>query len=240
MRSSLIRFAFAGLAALALATSASAATILQFKQTSSVPPDQVTATNTGTPGTTVLTTNSALVPGGIPVDLTIGPATISANEFFVAPGLTSGVGGATLSGTTVSQDGYSGTIQFIGAPGGPNAGVNILTATFSGGTLSGSLDGASAGLNASAPTNNVVFTSAFAPVIALMGGNNVPGGFNISFSNIPALTISNNSIASFTAQNSGTFSTSVIPEPTSIVMAGMSVVAGLGFHGLRRLSSSRS
>jgi len=239
MRSSLIRFAFAGLAALALATSASAATILQFKQTSSVPPDQVTATNTGTPnGTTVLTTGSALVPGGIPVDLTIGPATISANEFFVAPGLTSGVGGATLSGTTVSQDGYSGTIQFIGT--GVNAGVNILTATFSGGTLSGALNGASAGLNASAPTNNVVFTSAFAPVIALMGGNNVPGAFNISFSNIPALTISNNSIASFTAQNSGTFSTAVIPEPTSIVMAGMSVVAGLGFHGLRRLSSSRS
>lgn len=239
MRSSLIRFAFAGLAALALATSASAATILQFKQTSSVPPDQVTATNTGTPnGTTVLTTGSALVPGGIPVDLTIGPATISANEFFVAPGLTSGVGGATLSGTTVSQDGYSGTIQFIGT--GVNAGVNILTATFTGGTLSGALNGASAGLNASAPTNNVVFTSAFAPVIALMGGNNVPGGFNISFSNIPALTISNNSIASFTAQNSGTFSTAVIPEPTSIVMAGMSVVAGLGFHGLRRLSSSRS
>jgi len=239
MRSSLIRFAFAGLAALALATSASAATILQFKQTSSVPPDQVTATNTGTPnGTTVLTTGSALVPGGIPVDLTIGPATISANEFFVAPGLTSGVGGATLSGTTVSQDGYSGTIQFIGT--GVNAGVNILTATFSGGTLSGALNGASAGLNASAPTNNVVFTSAFAPVIALMGGNNVPGAFNISFSNIPALTISNNSIASFTAQNSGTFSTQVIPEPTSIVMAGMSVVAGLGFHGLRRLSSSRS
>jgi len=238
MRSSLIRFAFAGLAALALATSASAATILQFKQTSSLPPDQVTATNTGTPGTTVLTTNSALVPGGIPVDLTIGPATISANEFFVAPGLTSGVGGATLSGTTVSQDGYSGTIQFIGT--GVNAGVNILTATFTGGTLSGALNGASAGLNASAPTNNVVFTSAFAPVIALMGGNNVPGAFNISFSNIPALTISNNSIASFTAQNSGTFSTAVIPEPTSIVMAGMSVVAGLGFHGLRRLSSSRS
>jgi hypothetical protein len=239
MRSSLIRFAFAGLAALALATSASAATILQFKQTSSLPPDQVTATNTGTPGTTVLTTNSALVPGGIPVDLTIGPATISANEFFVAPGLTSSPpGSATLVGTTVSQDGYSGTIQFIGT--GVNAGVNILTATFSGGTLSGALNGASAGLNASAPTNNVVFTSAFAPVIALMGGNNVPGGFNISFSNIPALTISNNSIASFTAQNSGTFSTAVIPEPTSIVMAGMSVVAGLGFHGLRRLSSSRS
>jgi len=240
MRSSLIRFAFAGLAALALATSASAATILQFKQTSSVPPDQVTATNTGTPnGTTVLTTGSALVPGGIPVDLTIGPATISANEFFVAPGLTSSPpGSATLVGTTVTQDGYSGTIQFIGT--GVNAGVNILTATFTGGTLSGALNGASAGLNASAPTNNVVFTSAFAPVIALMGGNNVPGGFNISFSNIPALTISNNSIASFTAQNSGTFSTSVIPEPTSIVMAGMSVVAGLGFHELRRLSSSRS
>jgi hypothetical protein len=220
--------AFACLAALALGTSANAATILQFAQTS--PNDVVTATVSGS--TTTLTTPA----GSIPVLITnIGGTVLGtplpAFETFI--GVTST--GAATDGATVSQT-FSGTIAITAGPG--NTGGNFLTTTFSGAVLSGPNGGNSASLVGSNPPQNVTFTSNFAAIIPLIAGN-PPENFAISFSNVtPSLTISGSTIAGFTAQNTGTFATGIIPEPASLVMASTAVFAGLGCYGWRRRKSS--
>jgi hypothetical protein len=47
----------------------------------------------------------------------------------------------------------------------------------------------------------------------------------IGFSNVtPPVSITDSSIASFTAQSAGTFSATIVPEPTTFGMGCMSVV----------------
>lgn len=244
MRFPLTRVAIACLASLALATSANAANILQFQQVSNV--DAVVASNPG--GSTTTTTLTTSPATGIPVTIisigTITGLTIQATEIFSVPP-TSSTAATNVSGN-ISQSGYNGTIQLIGTPGTPFAGQNILTTTFTNATLSGQTGGNSGTLNGSQPPNTVVFTSANPIVIAALGGTTATGAFSLAFSNLTStggdgLSINGNTVAAFTAQNTGTFSTSVvIPEPTSIVLAGMSVLAGLGCHGWRRLRASRA
>jgi len=234
MRGSLRVFALASLASLALAPFANAATILQFAQTN--PTDFVTGTASAT--TTTLTTNSAAAPGSIPVLITNIGGTIlgvptPAFETFT---------GVTSTGTAVNTAGtidqlYSGTIAITAGPNG--TGGNFLTATFTGADLTGLAGGGSASLIGSRPPQNVLFTSNFAAIIPLIAGN-PPENFSISFSGLtvpPGFSLSGTTIASFTGQNTGTFATTPlpgVPEPASIVMSSMALLAGLGTYGWRR------
>jgi len=138
--------ALATLASLAMATSSSAVTILQFGQTN--PNDVVTATVSGS--TTTLTTSSAAAAGSIPVKITnIGGTLLGTplDAFETFTNVTS-TGTATTTAGTIEQL-YSGTIAITSGAGG--TGGNFLTATFQNAVLSGLAGGGSASLVGSRP-----------------------------------------------------------------------------------------
>jgi hypothetical protein len=234
----------ASLASLAMATSSSAVTILQYGQTN--PADFKTATASGS--STTITTNSALAAGSIPVTITnIGgivlPPALAIAAFETWTGVTS-TGPAIVNGTTILQP-FTGTLVYSSLAGG--AGTNFLTAVFTGGVLSGQIGGSSASLNATdPPSTNVVFTSSDARVNAALNalGANRDDAFSISFSGItPGFGLNGSTVASFTGQNSGTFSsnpTNVVPEPSGLARAGMAMLASLSCLGWRRRQSSRA
>jgi len=223
-----VALACAALLSLLLGSSANAGTtVLQFGQTN--PFDVVTATDTA--GTTTLST--AGNPNGlgvsIPVTVTnfLGVSvTIPLFETFV--GVTS-VGSASTSHGSISQN-YTGTIEFTLLPFGQPGNVNFLTATFapvgpsSATGISGAAGGAGAGLAASQPPDVLTLTSDFATFAS-------PTGMAIGFTNIatpPGLSIAaDGSIASFTGQNAGTFSATIIPEPSSLCLGSFAVVFGV-------------
>jgi hypothetical protein len=238
MKAASIRtLALATLASLAMATSSSAVTILQFGQVN--PTGFITALASGS--TTTLTTNSLIAPGSEPILITnIGgtllATPIPAFETFINVVST---GTATNSAGTIEQL-FSGTIAITSGPN--NTGGNFLTATFTNAVLSGLTGGGSASLVGSRPPQSVTFTSNFAPIIPLIAGN-PPENFSLSFSNlVPPLGLTGSTISSFLAQNTGTFATgtAVVPEPSGIAMAGMAMIAGLGCLGWRRRQSSRA
>jgi hypothetical protein len=227
--------ALATLASLAMATSSSAVTILQFGQTN--PNGFITAVASG--GTTTLTTNSLVAPGSEPIKITNIGGTLLAtplDAFETFQNVVS-TGTATTAAGQIEQL-YSGTIAITSGANG--TGGNFLTATFQNAILSGLAGGGSASLVGSRPPQNVLFTSNFAAIVALIAGN-PPENFSLSFSNLtPPLGITGSTISSFLAQNTGTFATgttAVVPEPSGIVMAGMAMVAGLGGLGWRRRQS---
>jgi len=237
MRSTLTRFAIAGLTALALTKSASAdfMPLLQFFES---PPATavVTATNNGA-GTTSITTPVGSIPVTISSVLGV-PTSGSAFETFTSP-LTSSTAAVNNAGT-ITQTGYSGTIVFSSAPNG--LGTKLLTVTFSSGLLGGIANGNSVALTASQPPGTVTFSSDLALVQAAIN-NSIARNFAIGFAAVtPPLSITSGSISSFTAQNSGLFSidTGLIPEPSSIVLAGFSAFAGLGCFGWRRFKASQA
>jgi hypothetical protein len=231
----------ASLASLAMATSSSAITILQYGQTN--PVDFKTATAAG--GATTITTSAAGFPGAIPVTITnIGgivlPPALSIAAFERWTNVTS-TGPALTFGTTILQP-FSGTMSYTQNPDG--TGVNYLTVTYTGGIFSGGVGGNSASLNASdPPINQVTFTSNNPLVVAALAalGPVRLEAFSISFSGItPALATSGGTVASFNGQNTGTFSAEPIPEPSGLVMAGTAMLASLGCLGWRRRQSSRA
>jgi len=234
--------ALATLASLAMATSSHAVTILQYGQTN--PADFKTATATG--GTTTITTSSGASPTSIPVTITnIGgivlPPALAIPAFETWTNVTS-TAAATTSGSTITQL-FRGTLAYTSGVNG--TGINYLTATFVGGFLTGTSGGGSASLIASdPPAANVVYTSTDARVLAAIAalGTNPQDNFAISFSGIgqpPGFSLTGTTVASFTAQNSGTFSASaVVPEPSGLVMAGTAALASLGCFGWRRRQSS--
>jgi len=244
MRISPLRIAFSALASLAMATSANAAAILQFRQTD---PNTTPILANNTTTTTTITTQgfgtppqAGVVapnpPGWVPVNINLlgtpGPG-IQAFMSFTQP-LTSGAP-ATLTGTTISQDSYTGTIQFNSAAGG--GGINYLTATFNGGLLTGTANGNQASFGASQPPNSVTFTSSdpfVAAALAAEAGRN----FTIGFSGLTQpLAIVGTTVRGFGASAAGTFSTTpAVPEPSSLLMTGIPALVGLGFVGFRRRS----
>jgi hypothetical protein len=233
--------AFAFVAALTLTNSAGAAPVLNFSQsTPAGATELITGTNSG--GAMNLTTSGPVPPGNsITVAVTqIGTTQISpAATAFETFTLVRGTGTATTTGTTVSQDTYSGTIVISSLAGG--LGQNILTATFSNGLLSGNGTTTSGPVSVGLTSPTVSYTSANPTVIAALGGASVSGGsFAISITGItPALTTSGGVLSNFTSnQNSGVFNiTSAVPEPASIVMARLSVFAGLGYGFRRRFTN---
>lgn len=238
MRSKLTRFAITGLAALAMATSASADTILQFAQQATNTTPIAAVASGGV--TTLSTTGPGSTAGSVPVLIGFGgaPPTIAAFETFTTP-LTSGAT-ANQAGTMITQDAYGGTIKFSSLAGG--GGTNFLTASFSGGLFSGTAGGNSAALSASAPPSVVTFSSdipALQVLIAASTGRNLALSFS-GLTNPLSLTPPPPTVSGFNASNTGTFSTNAIPEPTSVVMASISALVGLGCYGLRRFKVSQA
>jgi len=237
MRFSLTRtLAVAFVASLTLASSAGAETILQFTQTN--PANVVTADAVGS--TTTLTTSAPGFGGSIPVTIgNIGnvqlPPILTIPAFETFTGVTT-TGPAVLAGGLISQP-ISGSIAITAAVGG--AGINYLTVSFTG-ILSGSPGTGAPTLSASSQVagQSVTYTSSDPRVLPFLPG--ITRDFSLAFSNVsPGLSITGTTISDFTGQNSGTFA-AFIPEPASIVMAGTSVLAGLGCFGLRRFKASKA
>jgi len=247
MRSKLTLFAAACVASLALSTSASSATILAFSQQTST--DFVQAVTSGT-STTLSTHQDGLNPPNplsIPITITQEGnnqnVSITAFETFL-PNLASTTGG---SGPPPTQNGFNGTIIISSGPNG--TGGNFVTAVVTNGTLTA--NGNAGGFNASSGTTaggaavTVTLTSSdpnIAPLLTPSGGP-TPGAVSLTLVNVtPAQTGAG--FTSFTAQNTGNFSTvgggGVIPEPASVISASTAILAGLGCFGWCRRKSSKA
>jgi len=223
--------ALACVATLLVGSTANAAstTILQFAQTN--PADSVTATNVG--GTTTMLSTAGNLDGGglsIPVSATnyLGvPQPLGLPMFETYVGVTS-VGPATTVAGSVTQD-FMGTVEFTSAPGG--AGAIFLIATFGPtGVFSGGSTGGSGSLNASVPSDTVTFT--------IPGFSFANPALSLSFSGIaPPVSITGTSIGSFTGQNSGTFSATIIPEPSTLCLASIAVVVGTLVYGRKKMKN---
>jgi len=248
MRSSLTLFAAACAASFALSTSAGAASLLTFGESTSTPQvDFVSATVSG--NTTTLNTHGpAASPTSIPVTLgqvgtLSGPqaAALPAFETFL-PALQSTAGS---SGGT--QFGFNGTIIFSAGING--TGTNYLTAVIQNGVLrangeAGTFDASNGTTNGGLSTT-VTLTSGFQPVILAMGGSasnttfSTPGSVALGLTNITPLQ-SGASFVSFTGVNGGTLSSAAIPEPASFLSASTAILAGLGCFGWSRRKSSKA
>jgi hypothetical protein len=233
MKRGSIRFlALALLASLAMATSTNAAMILSFGING---PGTKAATVSGS--TTTLTTNSPTLPGSFPVgittigDVTLPPIlTIAARETFT--NVTS-TGAATVANGTISQP-FSGTIAYLDPT---NPAINYLTITFAG-ILRGNQGGFTASLSAdnSVAGQIVTFTSTDVRVIPFL--NDPIRNFELGLTGLTSgLALSGTTIAPFTTTNQSGNVSSVIPEPSSVVMASTAVLAGLGCFGWRRSRS---
>jgi len=227
MKLSPVRFAFAALASLAMmGTSADAATIFIYGQQNSN--DVVTVQSSG--GSTLFSSGVDGPPaeainiiatsvGGV----TPSPALILPETFSFT---SSGPITVTAAGTT--QTGFSGSFSFGNQVIG-NVTNGVLTASASGANTSGSFR-----------SDNVTFTTLGAAILAQLGISGITPGLTGSLS-ISLVNLQGNvATLNFTAQNSGNISANVVPEPASVVMTSMALVAGLGCVGLRRAKASRA
>jgi len=227
MKLSPVRLAFAALASLAMmGTSANAATIFIYGQQNAT--DVVTATSSG--GSTFFGSGVDGPPAdGIFVTVTnIGgatpppgtPALLETFDFRSTGPITTTAAGTTQTGFTGS---FSFGTQVIGTVTN-----GVLTTSVSGQNTSGSFR-----------SDNVTFTTLGAAILAQLGIPGIVPGLSGSLS-ISLINLQGNpATLNFTAQNSGTISATV-PEPASVVMTSMALVAGLGCFGLRRAKASRA
>jgi hypothetical protein len=199
---------------LLLTSSASAGTVLQFAQTN--PGDTLSAIQSGSSTTLSTAGNTDGNNVSIPVRITNlnGVPGFNVTGFETFESVTS-AGQAVSMGGFVEQA-YSGTIVFSSLAGG--LGTNYLTATFTDAIFIGS--GSSPTLQTSTGST-VAFTSSIIPVL------NMPG-FSLSFSNVsPAVSTTDNTLSSFSGQQTGTFSGTVIPEPSTVVLGTFPLVLGV-------------
>jgi hypothetical protein len=227
-------FAFACVALLLLGSSTNAGTVLQFGQVSST--DIVTATDVA--GVTTLSTtgnadgNNVSILVNITNFLGVPGVNIPAYETFV--NVTSSAPAFSVGGSDYQA--YTGTIEFTSAPGG--LGANFLTATlFNVGAnpasiLSGTDGGDALTLSGSQPPAGLTLTSDFA-----MLGPPTSVGIGFSFINPSVSIAGDGSISSFTGQNAGTFSASIVPEPGTLCLASFAVVLGTLAYGKKRLKA---
>lgn len=228
MKQGSIRFlALASLALLAMTTSANSATILVYGQTNTST-EVVTANSSG--GTTTFHTgpDSATVP--ITVGITnIGGVTPPPGTTLPETFTFTSTAPVTGSGGNFTQGGFSGTFSF---------GTQVI-GTVTGGILNTTVG--PTGTTGSFQAPNATFTTLGPGILAQLGipgvGAVAGGTLSISLGTFSPTALTS---LNFSARNSGLVDANAVPEPASVVMASISVIAGLGLFGLRRFNASRA
>ncbi len=227
----LMRFAAAAAALVTVASAASAVTIVQYRQLDSSPSIQLVNNGSGATLSSIGTQN---------VRITLYDPMDAGNTTFVDGTLTFNATGntsATVVGDNVVADFANGffsltansAFTFLG-----NTGTNVLSASFTNGTLTGILDGLSPTFTASIPV------SAFTGVTSTFFTDPMQQltNFSIGMSDAnPTVSVVNGQLQSFTAASVGTFGSgpaSVVPEPATWAM----MIIGFGLVGsaMRRRS----
>jgi len=210
-------------ALLLLTSSANAGTVLQFTQTN--PNDNVSAIRTGS--STTLSTTGNPDGGFFSIAVTItnlnGTPMVNIPAFETFESVKND-GPASMFGGLVFQN-FSGAIVFSSAPNG--AGLNYLTATFTDAVFSGS---GSSPTFASEVTSVVTFTSDVITDLSMPG-------FSLSFSDVsPAVHATSNTLAGFNkGQQTGTFSSSAVPEPSTFVLGATPLLIGALLNRKRKM-----
>jgi len=216
------------LAAFTLASTTNAAPILDFGQSSGA--NTVTSSNTGnnttfsTTGTTVGVTALAGVAPPTPTNFT---------ETFNFTSSQAPVG----SDGNIAQGGFNGAFSYSVPGGAVQVAGNVTNGSLS--TVTNGTGGTTANFNSSQVTFTTVapaiLTQAFGSVVPL---NTLTGNFSLTLNNLNPATPTS---LAFNARAAGIITaTQAIPEPTSVVMASMALVAGLGGLGVRRFKASRA
>lgn len=127
---------------------------------------------------------------------------------------------------------FNGSFTITSGTGG--SGTNYLSGSFTNVVFDSFLSGSgnAATLKATDPTATLTYTSDV--ITSLLP----PSAMNFSFTNVtPGLSIVGlpgfETIGSFTASGSGTFSASPVPEPSTMAIAGLGALGFIGY-GLRR------
>jgi len=220
-------------AAFSLANTINAASIVEFSQ--------------ATPGTGTIrsvnagnnTTLSTLAPTSVDVGKVAeqpAPAGLQYIETFSFTSTTppSGADGNMMQGGFGNAVG-SGTFTYT------LNGVTQVAGTATNGILQTITNGAG-GTTVNFNTSNVTFTTIAAPILQqAFGTSNIPlssliGTYQLTLTPNPNPTSS----LTFFASAGGIITAQVVPEPASVVMASMALVAGLGVAGVRRIKASRA
>ena len=222
---------FAALAALTAAGSAAqAVTIVQYFQTGNKPSVQLV--NSGQSYT--LSTIGAS-PAGAPVVVNLFDPISNASAFFNGrfTFTASGNEDAVLTGTGSNQratqnfSGGSFSLVLDGTQNfGGRSGTNVLTASFTGGSLSGLLSGLTSAFQVSIPVDS--FTSYSSDFFSNPPYQLTNFALSMSDANRGIRIGSNGSIRDFTASSTGTFGAAVVPEPATWAL----LIAGFGMVGV--------